>query len=37
MARKFDLSALMGDVSNLDTLEVVQIPLDTIDPNSGNF
>lgn len=37
MARKFDLSALMGDVSNLDTLEIVQIPLDTIDPNSGNF
>lgn len=37
MARKFDLSALMGDVSNLDTLEVVQIPLDIIDPNSGNF
>lgn len=37
MARKFDLSALMGDVSNLDTLEVVQIPLDAIDPNSGNF
>ena len=37
MARKFDLSALMGDVSNLDTLEVVQIPLDTIDPNSGNY
>lgn len=42
MARKFDLAALMGDVSNLDTPEIVtqQIPLaqiETNDRNSGNF
>lgn len=39
MARKFDLAALMGDVSNLDTPEIVtqQIPLAQIDSNSGNF
>lgn len=39
MARKFDLAALMGDVSNLDTPEIVtqQIPLAQIESNSGNF
>lgn len=39
MARKFDLAALMGDVSNLDTPEIVtqQIPLVQIESNSGNF
>lgn len=39
MARKFDLAALMGDVSNLDTPEIVtqQIPLGQIESNSGNF
>ena len=39
MARKFDLAALMGDVSNLDTPEIVtqQIPLAQIETNDRNF
>ena len=39
MARKFDLAALMGDVSNLDTPEIVtqQIPLSQIETNDRNF
>lgn len=39
MARKFDLAALMGDVSNLDTPEIVtqQIPLSQIEANDRNF
>ena len=39
MARKFDLAALMGDVSNLDTPEIVpqQIPLAQIEANAQNF
>lgn len=39
MARKFDLAALMGDVSNLDTPEIVtqQIPLVQIETNDRNF
>lgn len=39
VARKFDLAALMGDVSNLDTPEIVtqQIPLSQIETNDRNF
>ena len=39
MARKFDLAALMGDVSNLDAPEIVtqQIPLLQIETNDRNF
>ena len=39
VARKFDLAALMGDVSNLDTPEIVtqQIPLVQIETNDRNF
>lgn len=39
MAKKFDLSALMGDVSELDTVaaEVVLIPLESIARNPLNF
>ncbi len=36
---KFDLAALMGaaEVSNLDTMQMQEIPLDLIDDNEGNF
>lgn len=39
MARKFDLAALMGNVTNLDTPEIVtqQIPLAQIETNDRNF
>ena len=39
VARKFDLAALMGDVSNLNTPEIVtqQIPLSQIETNDRNF
>lgn len=39
MARKFDLAALMGNATNLDTPEIVtqQIPLSQIETNDRNF
>lgn len=39
MARKFDLAALMGNATNLDTPEIVtqQIPLAQIETNDRNF